>query len=308
VEINLVIERFLEMMSAERGAADNTLAAYAHDLTCANEALAAHGLNLMQADREALLQLLQQLASQGFEATSQARRLSCLRQFYQFLYLEKLRHDNPAADLDSPRRARILPKTMSEAQVTKLLDRAAQEAIDETQSCAVNRRAVRLWALVEMLYASGLRISELVSLPVSAVKSKPRLILVKGKGGRERLVPMSHKAIEALGNWLALRQQVKSHASRYLFPAASGSGHVARQVVARELKALATRADIDPQSLSPHLLRHAFASHLLAHGADLRSLQQLLGHADIATTQIYTHVLEDRLAKMVNDLHPLLDD
>jgi len=307
VKTDLIVERFLEMMSAERGAAENTLSSYAQDLAWVNKALLARGSDLMLADREVLLQLLQQLADEGFEAASQARRLSCLRQFYQFLYLEKLRSDNPAAELDSPRRARTLPKIMSERQVTQLLDRAEKEAADETQSHAVHRRSLRLWTLIEMLYASGLRISELVSLPLNAVKGKPRLILIKGKGGRERLVPISHKATEALGLWLSLRQNDKHHASRYLFPAASGSGYVARQVVARELKALAMRADIDPQSLSPHLLRHAFASHLLAHGADLRSLQQLLGHADIATTQIYTHVQEERLAKLVNDLHPLVD-
>jgi len=304
----MIIERFLEMMSAERGAADNTLAAYAYDLDWAEEALQARGSSLMQADREALIQILQQLAECGFEASSQARRLSCLRQFYQFLYEEKLRDDNPAGEIDSPRRGLNLPKIMSETQVTKLLDRAEQEASAPTKSAAAKRRSVRLHALIEMLYASGLRISELVSLPLNTLKGKPRLILIKGKGGRERLVPMSHKAVEALNHWLQLRSNDKHHTSRYLFPANSGSGHIARQVVARELKALAVRAEIDPQSLSPHLIRHAFASHLLAHGADLRSLQQLLGHADIATTQIYTHVLEERLAKLVNELHPLQND
>jgi len=307
VDTKLVIERFLEMMSAERGAAENTLAAYGRDLAWADEALQQQNTDLMQVNREGLVRLLQQLAEQGFEPTSQARRLSCLRQFYQFLYLEKWRHDNPAADLDSPQQRRNLPKIMSEAQVSQLLDQAEQEAADTTRSRASHRRAVRLWALVEMLYASGLRISELVSLPANALKGSPRLILIKGKGGRERLVVMSHKAAQALKVWLDLRNHDKHHTSHYLFPAASGSGYLARQVVARELKALAMRAAIDPQSLSPHLLRHAFASHLLAHGADLRSLQQLLGHADIATTQIYTHVLEERLSKLVNELHPLAE-
>jgi len=302
---DLIIERFLEMISAERGAAENTLTAYAHDLKWANETLQSRHSDLMQADAAALIELLQNLADNGFEPTSQARRLSCLRQFYQFLYLENLRHDNPAADLDSPRRRQTLPKIMTEAQVTQLLNKAAQEAANEKQSLSSRQRTVRLWTLVEMLYASGLRISELVSLPLNAVKGQPRLILIKGKGGRERLVPMSHKANDALIYWLDLRQRSKYHLSHYLFPASSQTGYIARQVVARELKALAVRANIDPQSLSPHLLRHAFASHLLAHGADLRSLQQLLGHADIATTQIYTHVLEERLAKLVNDLHPL---
>jgi len=301
----ILIERFLEMMSAERGAAENTLLAYEHDLEWAEQALHMLGSDLLSADRATLVQLLQKLAESGFESTSQARRLSALRQFYQFLYLEGLRRDNPASELDSPRHTRILPKIMTQAQVTQLLDKAFEEAIDKSLSVAARRRAVRLWALIEMLYASGLRISELVSLPLSAFKGNPRLILVKGKGGVERLVPISHKAAEALQEWLQLRACDKHHASRYLFPASSGSGFLARQLVARELKALAARAGLDGQDLSPHLLRHAFASHLLAHGADLRSLQQLLGHADIATTQIYTHVLEERLARLVNEHHPL---
>jgi len=306
VKNEILIERFLEMMSAERGAAENTLMAYAHDLEWAASRLALRGLDFIQADRDSLLQLLSQLSQTGFEPTSQARRLSALRQFYQFLYSEGVRRDNPASELDSPRRAHILPKIMTEEQVTQLLDQALLEAMDETLSLAVKRRTVRLRALIEMLYASGLRISELVSLPIAAVKGNPRLILIKGKGGVERLVPMSHKAGHALADWLQLRAGDKHHASRYLFPAHSGSGFLARQVVARELKALAMRAGLDPQGLSPHLLRHAFASHLLAHGADLRSLQQLLGHADIATTQIYTHVLEERLTKLVNEHHPLV--
>jgi len=307
MKTQMIIERFLEMMSAERGAAENTLEAYQRDLDWAEESLQARGHSLMQACRDDLIALLQQLAAQGFEASSQARRLSCLRQFYQFLYGEKMRPDNPAAEIDSPRRHLSLPKIMTETQVTQLLEQAEQEAMIAPSPTA-KRRSMRLHVLIEMLYASGLRISELVSLPLSAVKGKPRLIFIKGKGGRERLVPMSHKAGEAIARWLELRVNDKNQASRYLFPANSGSGHIARQVVARELKALAIRADLDPQSLSPHLLRHAFASHLLAHGADLRSLQQLLGHADIATTQIYTHVLEERLAKLVHDLHPLQND
>jgi len=305
VSVENIIERFLEMMSAERGAAANTLAAYEQDLRWADCALRADKMDLLRADRDCLLRLLVRLADSGFEVSSQARRLSCLRQFYQFLYREGLRRDDPASELDSPKRGRVLPSIMSEEQVTQLLDRAAFEAEDMSSSRPIRRRAVRLRALIEMLYASGLRISELVSLPLNAVKGNPRLILVKGKGNRERLVPMSHKAVGALSDWLSWRANDKHQANRYLFPAHSSSGHIARQVVARELKALALRADIDPQSLSPHLLRHAFASHLLAHGADLRSLQQLLGHADIATTQIYTHVLEERLAKLVKDLHPL---
>jgi len=259
------------------------------------------------------MRVMGQMSVLGLRASSQSRRLSSLRQFYQFLYSENLRPDNPTLAIQSPRASRPLPKIMSEEEVANLLEFAAQSATKTGQSATSHRRSVRLHAIVELLYASGLRISELVSLPLRSVQSDPRLILIKGKGGRERLVPLSNQAREALVRWLDLRESPSGEKSQkkanpYLFPAASNSGFVARQLIARELKQLAQAAGIDAAKLSPHVLRHAFASHLLQNGADLRAVQQLLGHADIATTQIYTHVLEERLQKLLNNLHPLADE
>jgi len=305
-----LIERFLEMMSSERGASDNSLQAYAYDLKWVEEELGKISSTLEKADHAALARVMGQMSALGFCASSQARRLSSLRQFYQFLYSENLRPDNPAFAIQSPRAARPLPKIMSEEEVSNLLEYAAQSAAKSGQSILAHRRAVRLHAILELLYASGLRISELVSLSLRSIQSDPRLMLIKGKGGRERLVPLSHRAREALAKWLVVRETSSGKKSQgkvnsYLFPAKSNSGFVARQLVARELKQLAHTAGIDASKLSPHVLRHAFASHLLQNGADLRAVQQLLGHADISTTQIYTHVLEVRLQKLLNTLHPL---
>jgi integrase/recombinase XerD len=297
------IEAFLEMMSAERGAAENTLAGYRRDLEDAAETIAG---NLADASSDAIRTYLDGMAARGFAPTSQARKLSALRQFFKFLYAEGLRGDDPTGTLDSPRRGRALPKIMSEAETGRLLDRAAREAADPEQ--ADRLAALRLHALVEVLYATGLRVSELVGLPVTVAQRDDRFFMVRGKGGKERMVPLSAKARAAMRAWLTARAAVPAFAeSPFLFPAASDSGHLARQVFARDLKGLAARTGIASANLSPHVLRHAFASHLLQNGADLRAVQQLLGHADISTTQIYTHVLEERLVKLVTEHHPLAD-
>ncbi|MCK9551709.1 site-specific tyrosine recombinase XerD [Aquamicrobium sp.] len=309
------IEAFLEMMSAERGAALNTLESYRRDLEDASEIITS---GLARADTAALRSYLDGVAARGFAASSQARRLSALRQFFAFLYAEGLRDDDPTGTLDSPKKAATLPKIMSEAETGRLLDRAALEAADPALAGgdAVTPlraggdavAALRLHALVEVLYATGLRVSELVGLPVAVALRDERFFVVRGKGNKERMVPLSPKARAAMQAWLAARNKIPAFAENpFLFPAASESGYLARQVFARDLKALAARAGISAEKISPHVLRHAFASHLLQNGADLRAVQQLLGHADISTTQIYTHVLEERLMRLVNDHHPLAD-
>ncbi len=303
-----VIDHFLEMMSAERGASSHTLAAYQHDLQWAQDELSSHSVSLFSAQKEDLIALLSLMHTLGFAASSQARRLSTLRQFYQFLYAEGLRADDPSHDIDAPRQGRPLPKIISEDGVTKLLDLAQLEVNQTNYGTKDYLCALRLQVLIEMLYATGLRISELVSLPVQAVRGKEAYIFVRGKGKKERMVLLSKKACQVLSQWLDLRDQGKDAVSLYLFPARSETGYIARQVVARELKRLARRAGIKDDSLSPHVLRHAFASHLLQNGADLRAVQHLLGHSDIATTQIYTHVLETGLYRLVNEHHPLADE
>ncbi|MDD9911277.1 MAG: site-specific tyrosine recombinase XerD [Ahrensia sp.] len=296
----LAIEAFLEMMSVERGAAANTLAAYERDLAAFD---AWHNARLMSATCEDIRNWLVVMNDEGMSASSQARRLSTLRQFYRFAYGEGLRGDDPTGAVDSPRLGRSLPKIMSEGEVDRLLQ-CAQAEVETADTLARKRRASRLLALLELLYASGLRVSELVSLPISATNTDQRFILVKGKGGKERLVPMSNKAREAVSIFVALREK-RNAGSPWLFPASSASGHMTRQNFARDLKDLAARAGLQPSKVSPHVLRHAFASHLLQNGADLRAVQQLLGHADIATTQVYTHVMEERLRALVETAHPL---
>jgi integrase/recombinase XerD len=297
------IEAFLEMMSAERGASDNTLQSYRRDLEDAAERLA---VGLAEAGAADLRSYLSGIAARGFAPSSQARRLSALRQFYKFLYSEGLRADDPTGTLDSPRKERSLPKIMSEAETGRLLDRAAEEA--RTVAAGGRLAPLRLHALVELLYATGLRVSELVSLPVGVALRDERFFVVRGKGNKERMVPLSETARKAMRAWLDERRRDSRQAdSGWLFPAASGSGYLPRQVFARDLKTLAARAGIAAAKVSPHVLRHAFASHLLQNGADLRAVQQLLGHADISTTQIYTHVLEERLVRLVNEHHPLAD-
>ena len=297
------IEAFLEMMSAERGAAENTLASYRRDLEDAASAITGGLANAASDDIRAYLD---GMAAQGFAPTSQARKLSALRQFFKFLYAEGLRQDEPTGTLDSPKKGRSLPKTMGEAEAGRLLDRAAAEAAQPEGNDHL--AALRLHALVEVLYATGLRVSELVGLPVTVAQRDDRFFMVRGKGSKERMVPLSAKARAAMTAWLAARAKVPAHAeSPFLFPSSSDSGHLPRQVFARDLKGLAARAGIAASKISPHVLRHVFASHLLQNGADLRAVQQLLGHADISTTQIYTHVLEERLVRLVNDHHPLAD-
>ena len=299
------IEAFLEMMSVERGAADNTLASYRRDLEDASAAIAGGLAAAQSADIRAYLG---GMAARGFAASSQARKLSALRQFFKFLYAENLRADDPTGILDSPRKDRPLPKTMAEAETGRLIDRAAAEAADADSGDGERIAAKRMHALVEVLYATGLRVSELVGLPVTVALRDERFFVVRGKGNKERMVPLSPRARDAMRAWLAERGKIPALAeSPYLFPASSESGHLPRQVFARDLKALAARAGISAAKISPHVLRHAFASHLLQNGADLRAVQQLLGHADISTTQIYTHVLEERLVRLVNDHHPLAD-
>ncbi|TIS56374.1 site-specific tyrosine recombinase XerD [Mesorhizobium sp.] len=299
------IEAFLEMMSAERGAAENTLSSYRRDLEDASAEISGGLAGANAADIRAYLD---DIAERGFAATSQARKLSAIRQFFKFLYAEGLRVDDPTGTLDSPKKGRPLPKTMSETDTGRLLDRAAQEAMDASLSDGDRLAALRLHALVEVLYATGLRVSELVGLPVTVAQRDDRFFMVRGKGDKERMVPLSAKARTAMRAWLTARAKVPAFAdSPFLFPAASDSGCLSRQVFARDLKGLAAKAGIASAKISPHVLRHAFASHLLQNGADLRAVQQLLGHADISTTQIYTHVLEERLVRLVNDHHPLAD-
>ena len=299
------IDAFLEMMAAERGAAETTLQSYRRDLDDAADYLKG---KLADADSPALRDYLADIAARGFAPSSQARRLSALKQFFKFLYAEGLRQDDPTGVLDSPKKQAALPKVMSEADTGRLLDRAAIEAKDATLTDTAHHAALRLHALVETLYATGLRVSELVSLPVTVALRDERFFVVRGKGAKERMVPLSGKARDAMRLWLAERaSRPVLAASPWLFPAASDAGYLPRQVFARDLKGLAARTGIPSAKVSPHVLRHAFASHLLQNGADLRAVQQLLGHADISTTQIYTHVLEERLVRLVQDHHPLAD-
>ena len=301
----LQVESFLEMMSAERGAATNTLQSYERDLSDARAFLNGRGVRLTEASPDDLRAYLAHLAGQGFAASSQARRLSALRQFYKFLYAEGLRADDPTGILDAPKKGRALPKTLSVDDVTRLIERAGAEAAEPGASLVARRR---MHALVELLYATGMRVSELVSLPASVLAQSGRFLVVRGKGNKERLVPLSRAAVAALaayGEALAAETGEDPADGGFLFPAASKEGYLPRQVFARDLKALAGRAGIRAATLSPHVLRHAFASHLLQNGADLRAVQELLGHADISTTQIYTHVLEERLHALVQAHHPL---
>jgi len=300
------IEAFLEMMAAERGASDNTLSSYRRDLEDADSFLAAADKGLAEASATGVRKYLADMTARGFAPTTQARKLSSLRQFFKFLYAEGLRGDDPTGVLDSPKKGRPLPKTLSEGETTRLLDRAAEEARVAAEGTPERLAAQRLSTLLEMLYASGLRVSELVSLPVTVALRDERFFTVRGKGSKDRMVPLSAKARGALTLWLKERARHPALAeSPWLFPASSERGYLPRQVFARELKGLAARAGIATAKVSPHVLRHAFASHLLQNGADLRAVQQLLGHADISTTQIYTHVLEKRLQELVQKHHPL---
>ncbi len=302
------IEAFLEMMAAERGASDNTLTSYRRDLEDSDAFLATIGKSLDAASAADIRKYLADMAVRGFAASTQARKLSSLRQFFKFLYAEGMREDDPGGVLDSPKKERPLPKTLSEQEAGLLLAQAGREAQATREGTPQHLAAQRLSTLLEMLYASGMRVSELVSLPVTVALRDERYFTVRGKGGKERIVPLSGRARDGLTRWLEERNRHPAMAeSRWLFPATSKSGYLPRQVFARDLKGLAARAGIDTGKVSPHVLRHAFASHLLQNGADLRAVQQLLGHADISTTQIYTHVLEKRLQELVQNHHPLAD-
>jgi len=282
-------ERFLTMLAAERGAAANTLAAYRRDLEAAQNVLG----DIATADRDSLSALGE--AWSNLAASSLSRRCSALRQFYGFLVDEGLRADDPSPALPRPRARRPLPRLLSRDEVTRLLSLAETEAADERPD------AVRLLTLLELLYGSGLRASELVSLATGSVPRDAPFLHVTGKGGQQRMVPVSQRARQALSRWLAVRKGT----SKYLFPSSGTTGHLTRIRLFQLLRALAAKADIDPTRISPHVLRHAFATHLLEGGADLRVLQTLLGHADISTTQIYTHVESERLVALVNARHPL---
>ncbi|OCJ03023.1 site-specific tyrosine recombinase XerD [Rhizobium sp. AC44/96] len=301
------VESFLEMMSAERGAAANTLSSYEHDLDDLHSFLNGRGIRLTEASSPDLAAYLSSLAAQGFKASSQARRLAAMRQFYKFLYAEGQRIDDPTGILDAPKKGRALPKTMGVDEVGRLLEQAETEAQDPTPG---QLQRLRMLALLELLYATGMRVSELVSLPARVLDQDGRFLMIRGKGNKERLVPLSQSAIAALklyGRMLAAEQAAAKppQESPWLFPAASKEGYLPRQVFARDLKNLAIRTGLTPSMISPHVMRHAFASHLLANGADLRVVQELLGHSDISTTQIYTHVLEERLQQLVQTHHPL---
>ncbi len=305
-----LIDSFLDMVAAERGGAKNTIDAYRRDLSDYAVRLAAGGKAVIDATSDDIRGFLRSLEKRGLKATSSGRKLSSIRQFHRFLVSEGLRADDPAAIIEGPRRGRGLPKTLSIAEVDHLLS-VSKEGLDEAARAPGERlRALRTAGLIELLYATGLRVSELVALPKGIARGKEPLIPIRGKGGRDRLAPISSAARQAISAYRALldKEQPGAASGPWLFPADSESGHLTRQAFARDLKSCAAAAGIASSRISPHVLRHAFASHLLQNGADLRVVQELLGHADIATTQIYTHVLDQRMKDMVRDLHPLGDE
>ena len=293
-----MLDAFLEMMAAERGASHHTIDAYRRDLADFESYLRQHGTTRREAQTEHIRGYLASLSAEGRLASTAARRLSAIRQYYRFLYLEGKRPDEPTTHIDAPRRGHRLPRLLSEAEIEALIAAAKAQAPPE---------GVRLTALLELLYATGLRVSELAALPLSALAPDRTVLVVRGKGNKERMVPMGRAACEAVAAWLALRPAFATGPGRgkWLFPSRSRNGYLTRQRVAQLLKAVALEAGLDPARISPHVLRHAFASHLVAHGADLRAVQAMLGHADIATTQIYTHVQAERLAAVVEQHHPL---
>jgi integrase/recombinase XerD len=308
-----LISLFLDMLAAEQGAGPNTLDAYRRDLTDVSEFLGGKRHDFIGADTQSLRDYLADLDARGFKSSSVARRLSAMRHLYRFLLNERIRGDDPAAILSGPKRGRGLPKVLSIADVDRMLRRAKELSEAADASPSLRLRSLRLYCLLEVLYATGLRVSELVSLPRSAAKRDARMIVVRGKGNKERLVPLNQSSRDAMAAYLALSDDLKNEntksqpRSKWLFPSSGESGHLTRQHFARDLKELAAAAGLPPRLVSPHVLRHAFASHLLHNGADLRIVQTLLGHSDISTTQIYTHVVEERLKSLVRDLHPLAE-
>jgi integrase/recombinase XerD len=306
-----LIGLFLDMLAAEQGAGPNTLDAYRRDLTDFQEFLGRSGQGFAGAETQALRDYLADLDARGFKSSSVARRLSAMRHLFRFLLNERIRSDDPAAILSGPKRGRGLPKVLSISDVDRMLTRA-RELTQTPEASALQRlRAMRLYCLLEVLYATGLRVSELVALPLSASRRDISMIVVRGKGDKERLVPLNEPSRQAMADYLTAMEALKSEkkknaaASKWLFPSFGESGHLSRQHFARDLKELAAASGLAPRLVSPHVLRHAFASHLLHNGADLRIVQTLLGHTDISTTQIYTHVVEERLKSLVRDLHPL---
>jgi integrase/recombinase XerD len=304
---------FLDMLAAEQGAGPNTLDAYRRDLSDFSEFLVRSGSSFAAAETQALRDYLADLDTRGFKSSSVARRLAAIRHLFRFLLNERIRGDDPAAILSGPKRGRALPKVLSIADVDRMLSRARELADAAEASVAQRLRSLRLYCLLEVLYATGLRVSELVALPRSAAQRDARMIMVRGKGNKERLVPLNEASRQAMAEYLAALQAPKGEkkrpaaGSKWLFPSFGESGHLTRQHFARDLKELAAAAGLPPRLVSPHVLRHAFASHLLHNGADLRIVQTLLGHTDISTTQIYTHVVEERLKSLVRDLHPLAE-
>ena len=307
VEASTHIETFLAMLSAERGAAANTIEAYRRDLGDFGQFLSRRNVALAAAATDDVSDYFRDAAAAGLKPASRARRLSAVRQLYKFLLAEGVAKNDPTLGHAAPRKHRALPKTLNIAEVDRLIGAAAKRA--ETATGSDRRRALRLHCLLEMLYATGMRVSELVSLPRGVLSGDERVLTIRGKGGRERLVPLNNSARAALDRYLGVgapeAEFTPTVATKWLFPSRGAQGHVTRQRFAQDLKVLAVEAGLDPERVSPHVLRHAFASHLLDRGADLRSLQQLLGHADISTTEIYTHVLEERLKKLVQQHHPL---
>jgi integrase/recombinase XerD len=302
------IELFLDMIATERGASKNTIEAYRRDLDDYAGFLTAKGSGIARASTDDVRSYLATLVKRGMAANTSARKLSAIRQLHRFLYAEGKRKDDPAAVLEGPRRGRALPKVLSIEEVSRLFEAARGAAKKAAEHRAEYLRALRLVCLLEALYATGLRVSELIALPAAAARAEGGTIIVRGKGGKERLVPLGQAAQKAMRDYRKLLIEAKIGETRWLFPSFGDSGHITRQHVARELKELAFAAGIDPRKMSPHVLRHAFASHLLANGADLRVVQALLGHADVSTTQIYTHLLDERLKSLVRDLHPLAED
>jgi len=308
-----LIDLFLDMLAAEQGAGDNTLDAYRRDLTDFSVFLGTQSQGFAAVGTQSLRDYLADLDSRGFKSSSVARRLSAMRHLFRFLLNERIRSDDPAAILSGPKRGRGLPKVLSISDVDRLLARAKALTEEAVASPQQRLRAIRLYCLLEVLYATGLRVSELVSLPLSAARSDARMIVVRGKGNKERLVPLNDASRRAMTDYLAATEALKTSkkqntaGSKWLFPSFGESGHLTRQHFARDLKELAASAGLAPRLISPHVLRHAFASHLLHNGADLRIVQTLLGHTDISTTQIYTHVVEERLKSLVRDLHPLAE-
>lgn len=299
------IATFLEAQAAELDASENTRLAYARDLKDFVHWMEQRKLDFLGVSQDQIESYLIDLDAAGMARATRARRLSAIRQFYRFAFEEGWRSDNPAIRIKGPQRESRLPKTLSEAEVERLLQAARDKGT------GVER--LRNTCLMEVLYATGLRVTELVSLPVVAARGDPRMLLVRGKGGKERMVPLSPPARVALAAWLAHRDEAEAQAekekgkapSKFLFPSHSKAGHLTRHRFYLLIKELAVEAGVSPDKVTPHTLRHAFATHLLSHGADLRAIQTLLGHADVATTEIYTHVLEDRLKELVLEHHPL---